>query len=320
MRPDARLGWIAALPACLFLLVFAVAPLAVLVRNSLGIGETGLTEQAGFTFDYYLSVFTTPALQRSLGNSILVSVMSVLITIAIAVPFVLELAKRERAGKRSTIADALVTMPIALPGTVIGFFAIVLIGNTGLLARVFPGVAGMAYLLPGVLLAYVYFSLPRVIGPLRGAAQALDPALTETARSLGAPRWRVFRTITWPLLLPAVIESSGTALATAFGGYGTIATLSQGIRLLPLDVVDQLSTAGYNVAAASATAVVLGLLSIVFLALGQLGSAWLRRGGSAPVSRRGASLAAGGGAALATGDPTTLTAGEAPAVTTGGRA
>ncbi|RGE24205.1 ABC transporter permease [Leucobacter sp. wl10] len=277
MRPSSRAGWLAAAPACLFLLAFAVLPLAVLVRNALGVGETGLAEEKGLSLDYLSSVFTTPALLESTWNSILVSVVSVAVTIAIAVPYVLEAAARHRRGRGTEVVDTIATMPIALPGTVVGFFFIVLIGNTGLIAQLLPAVKGMAYLLPGLLIAYVYFSLPRIIGPLRGAAQALDPALSETALSLGAPRWRVFRTITWPLLLPAIVESAGTALATALGGYGTIATLSQGVRLLPLDVVDALSSAGYNVATASATAVVLGVLSVLFLVAGQAGASYLNR-------------------------------------------
>lgn len=272
-----RFGWIAAIPACAFVLAFAVIPVVVLVRNSLGLGETGLGEEAGFTLSYYTDALASAAIRQSTLNSILISVLSVAATIALSIPLVLELARRTRADQRTIVADTALTLPIALPGTVIGFFAIVLIGNTGLFAMIAPPLKGMAYAIPGVLTAYIYFSLPRIIGPLRGAAQNLDPALTETAHSLGASRWRVFRTITWPLLLPAVVESSGTALATALGGYGTIATLSQGVRLLPLDVVDHLSSGGYNIAAASATAVLLGLLSLFFLLAGQLGSRALAR-------------------------------------------
>lgn len=290
MRPG-RLSWIVAVPACLFVVGFAVIPIVVLLANSVGLGATGLHEASGFTLDYYRNVFTTAHIRRSMINSIIVSVAAVAFAMAIAIPVVLELARRNRAGRPTTVADTALTMPIALPGTVIGFFAIILIGNTGLLGQVFAPLAGASYLLPGVIAAYVYFSLPRVIGPLRGAAQNLDPAIPEAARSLGASRWRVFRTITWPLLLPAIIESSGTALAIALGGYGTIAALSQGVRLLPLDVVDSLSAAGYNVATASATAVVLATLAVSFMVFGQLGSRWLLRDRTAPsqeVTRQGA--------------------------------
>ncbi|MDU7360715.1 MAG: ABC transporter permease subunit [Propionibacteriaceae bacterium] len=270
-----RLGWVVALPTTLFVLAFALFPVVVLAANSLGLGKTGLRESAGFSFDHYAKVLASPGVQQSIVNSLVVSVLSVLLAMAVAVPVVLELARRTRDGVDTGGVDAVVMLPIALPGTVIGFFAIVLIGNTGLLAKVFPALEGASYTIPGVLVAYIYFTLPRAIGPLRGAAQALDPAETDTARSLGASRWYVFRTITFPQLLPAIVESSGTALAIALGGYGTIATLSQGVRMLPLDVVDQLSSAGYNIAAASATAIVLGVLSVAFLLLGHLGSRFL---------------------------------------------
>lgn len=265
-----RWGWLAAAPGVLFLLAFALYPLVALVRNALGLGRTGLREQAGLTSDYLLRALTSDSILRAVMNSLVVCIAAVAIAIALSVPLVLHLAARSREGHSTSILDSTFTLPVALPGTIIGFFAVVLLGNTGMLGMWFPRLAGAAYVLPGLVVAYTYFSLPRIVGPLRGAAENLDQAAPEVARSLGAGRIRVFLTITLPLMIPAIIEASGTALAVALGGYGTIAVLARGDRLLPLEVVDGLSAAGFNIASASAIALVLAVLAAAFLLAGRV--------------------------------------------------
>ena len=272
-----RWAWLAAVPGVVFLLAFALYPIVVLLRNSVGLGRTGLTEEPGLSLGFYRAVLASETVRSSALTSIGVCLTAVAITVVLAVPVVLHAAARSAAGHDTARLDALFTLPVALPGTIIGFFAIVLIGNTGLLGLWFDPLRGLSYAVPGLVAAYVYFSLPRVIGPLRGAAEALDPAVPEAARSLGAGRVRVLATITLPLLTPAIVAATGTALAIALGGYGTIAVLSQGVRLLPLEVVDQLSAAGFNVATASATGVVLAVLACAFLLLGRVLSALLTR-------------------------------------------
>lgn len=262
-------SWLLVVPAAVIVLVFGLYPVLALLRNSFGLGDVGLHEEAGFTFAYYLEAFQVPRIRAALINSILVAGGAVVITVVFAIPLVLHLARQSRSGKSTAFADALLTFPIVLPGIIIGFFSIVLIGRNSLLGNIFEPLSGLAYTYIGLYVAYVFFSIPRVISPLRGAAEMMDPELEEAALSLGASKTRVFWTVTLPLILPAAIEVAGTAAAVALGGYGTVAALSQGIRLLPLDVVDALNN-GYNIATASAFAVILAILTILCLVLGQV--------------------------------------------------
>lgn len=269
-------GWLMVVPAVSIVVVFGVYPVLTLLRNAFGLGEVGMYEDAGFTFDYFLAAFESNSIRRAILNSILVGIGSVVITVIVAIPLVLYQASQSRAGAKSSLADALLTFPIVLPGIIIGFFSIVLIGRNGLFAQWVPSLSGMAFGFLGLFIAYIFFSIPRVVGPLRGAAEMLDPDLSEVAHSLGASRRRVFFTVTLPLILPAAIEVSGTAAAVALGGYGTVAALSEGIRLLPLDVVDALNN-GFNIATSSAFAVILALLTIMCLVLGQVLSRVVRK-------------------------------------------
>ncbi|WP_110048814.1 MULTISPECIES: ABC transporter permease subunit [Nocardiopsis] len=254
--------------------LFSAYPVVVMVANSLGLGQP--PADGGPTLEHYARAFGSAAVRDALLNSLYIAVGSVLFTLCVAVPVVLRQAEDDRAGRGGATTDALLTLPIALPGIIIGFFAIVLTGRTGLLGLAWDGFSGLAYTFPGLLIAYLYFSLPRVLGPLRGAAATLDPSLPESARTLGASRPRVFLTVTLPLLLPAAIETSGTAIAVALGGYGTVATLSEGVRLLPLNVANELTT-GYRLAASSTLAVILAATAVLALVLGRVLARVVRR-------------------------------------------
>lgn len=267
-------AWLAALPALIVIGLFSVHPVMVMVAGSLGVGRPPADE--GLTLDHYTRAFGSETVRSALLDSVLIAGGSVLLVLLVAVPVVLRQADDDRHGRGGVATDVLLTLPIALPGIIIGFFAIVLTGRTGLLGLAWGGFSGLAYTFSGLLVAYMYFSLPRVLGPLRGAAATLDPALTESARTLGASRIRVFTTVTLPLLLPAVIETSGTAIAVALGGYGTVATLSEGVRLLPLNVANELTT-GYRLADSSALAVILAVTAVLALILGRALSRLVRR-------------------------------------------
>lgn len=258
-------------------LAFGVWPLLVLAANALGVGIAPADE--GLTLNHLSSALTSSSARQALGNSVLIAGGSVIAAAVLAVPLALGQANAERTargGLRIALVDGLLTLPIALPGIVIGFFAIVLVGRTGLFALAWHDVSGLAYTAMGMLVAYVYFSLPRVLGPLRAVAREIDSALAETAATLGASRTRVLFTITLPLLLPALVEAAGTAAAVALGGYGTVATLSEGVRLLPLNVVNTLST-GYRLADSSALAILLAATAVLAMLSARLCAAGLRR-------------------------------------------
>lgn len=262
-------GGLMVAPAVVVAMCFGIYPVLILLQNSFGLGQVGLSETEGFTVSYFAGAFQSPRVADAVLNSVIVGIGAVIITVLLAIPLVLHLARRSHAGQSTALWDSLMTFPIVLPGIIIGFFSIILIGRNGLFASLQPILSGMAYTYLGLFIAYIFFSIPRVIGPLRGAAEMIDPELLDVAHSLGSSRVKVFLTITLPLILPAAVKVSGAAAAVALGGYGTVATLSEGIRLLPLDVVDSLNN-GYNVATASAYAVILAVLTILCLVAGEV--------------------------------------------------
>ena len=281
-----RTGWgglLVALPALALLAWFLLRPLAGLVVDSVHLTRLGV-RTPGLTLDNYRAVVIDAGLRGSLTTTVLLSVGVTVVTLVLCTPAALVLA---RSGPRlSAAVDAVLVFPLAFPGIVTGFFVIVLLGRNGLVSQTVEALTGepggrWAYTAGGLAAAYVYFCIPRVIGALRGAASTLDGELRNVAASLGASPARVAVTVTLPLLRAPLLAAAGVCMATSLGAYGTAATLSEGLRVLPLDVADALYNGG-DQGLAAALSVVLALLAVLSLVLCTLGARLFDR----PVRRR----------------------------------
>ncbi len=95
-------------------------------------------------------------------------------------------------------------LPIVSPPFALALSAIILFGRSGLITRDLLGLQVDIYGLPGLTLVMSLSFFPVAYITLSGLLRALDPALDEAATNLGASRWRTFRTVTFPLLLPGL--------------------------------------------------------------------------------------------------------------------
>lgn len=269
-RAIASLG----LPFIAIILVLLVWPMLIILLRSLRNpdGSLGL--------DTYLAVLTNSRYQDSLLFTAGLAIGSTILALAICVPAGLYLERdTSRTGRLLAVA---LTIPLSLPGIVIGFFIILMLGNTGVMPKLTESVTGersfrVAYTWIGLLLGYLYFQLPRVVLVVRGAAGAVKHDTIDVARSLGASTLTVYRRVVLPTLRPALASAAALALATAFGAFGTAATLSRGIKVIPLEVASAF-TESFQPDRAAALSVLLAVLTTVILVgVGQVGERRVRR-------------------------------------------
>ncbi len=250
---------ILALPVLIVATAFFLLPLVRLAMIA-GSGMDGLSA--------YLAVVTTPRYLQSLISTTLLSAGVTLVTLAISAVAGLFLERHRFAGRKILIA--LLTFPLAFPGVVVGFMVIMLAGRQGLIGEITLFLTGnklvFAYSMAGLFLGYIYFSIPRVILTIMAAAEKLDPALEEAARSLGASPWRVTRDVILPALKPALIASGAIAFATAMGAFGTAFTLATNIDVLPMVIYTEF-TLRANIAMAAALSIVLGIITWLVLGI-----------------------------------------------------
>lgn len=247
------------LPAGLFFAAFFLLPMLRLFLIG-GSGRPG--------WGAYLAIFTNTNYFNALLATLGVAAATTVATLAISGVSGVFLQRNDFFGK--PVLVSMMTLPLAFPGVVIGFMVIMLAGRQGLIGNVVQMLGGerlvFAYSLPGLFMGYVYFSIPRTILTLMGAAEKLDPKLEEAARSLGASPWRVVRDVIIPGLKPAFISGGAICFATAVGAFGTAFTLATRIDVLPMVIYTEF-TLSANIAMAAALSFALGAFTWLVLAL-----------------------------------------------------
>jgi putative spermidine/putrescine transport system permease protein len=218
------------LPLLILLAAFLLTPMAVLWVRSVNI-------DGQITLNIYVESLTNLRYLTAFANTALLAVASTALALLVCTPTALYI---ERGRRKSWLAVAL-TIPLSLPGIVIGFFVILVFGRTGVVPQLFESLTGQrqlsfAYTFWGLLLGYFYFQIPRVVLVLRGAAAGISNDVLDAARTLGASSWRLYTHVILPTLRPALLNAASLSLATAFGAFGTAATLSRGFRVVPLEI------------------------------------------------------------------------------------
>ena len=245
------------IPVFVVFATFFLLPMAKLVVVA-GSGENGMSE--------YLTVIRTPRHFESLVATVLLSAVTTLAALVISTISGVFLERNRFRGRAALIS--MLTFPLAFPGVVIGFLVIMLAGRQGLAKEISMALTGtrlvFAYSMSGLFVGYLYFSIPRVILTLMAAAEKLDPALEEAARSLGASRWQVIRDVIVPALKPALIASGAICFATAMGAFGTAFTLATNIDVLPMTIYTEF-TLNANFATAAALSIMLGIITWIAL-------------------------------------------------------
>lgn len=260
--PARRFDLLLILPLAIFTLAFLVLPLARLGATAAG-GERGAMA--------FLAILTEPRYRTSLIATLLLALATTAATLTIATVAAQTLANRRFPGRGLLLA--LLTFPLAFPGVVVGFMVILLGGRLGLVGSVTKAVAGtnvvFAYSLIGLFLGYLYFSVPRVLLTLLAAAEKLDPALVEAARSLGAGPLAIQRDVVLPALFPALYTGGALCFATAMGAFGTAFTLATNVDVVPMLIYTEFTLAT-NAAMAAALSIALGVVTWLALVLARL--------------------------------------------------
>lgn len=247
-----------AAPAAAFFVAFWLLPVARLVA---------LPAEQGWAT--YFVVLTDPRYLKSMLNTLFLSLAVTLVTLVAGAAVGIYLARRRFPGRQALLS--LLTVPLAFPGVIIGFFVILLGGRQGWMAQLSSalgmGRVTFAYGLLGLFLAYLYFSLPRAIASYTAAASAMDTQLEEAARIMGASRWAITRDVWIPQLAPTTIACGAIVFATAMGAFGTAFTLASKFEVIPITIYNEFTNYA-NFALAASLSIALGLVTwaVLFIA------------------------------------------------------
>jgi molybdate transport system permease protein len=121
------------------------------------------------------------------------------------------------------ILDAITTLPLALPPTVLGYFLLVALGRNSWPGRIYESVTGspLVFTVKAAVIAAVIHAIPLVVKSSRAALETIDRACERAGRSLGATEWRVFWRISLPMARRPIAAAAVLAFARALGDFGT---------------------------------------------------------------------------------------------------
>lgn len=152
--------------------------------------------------------------------SLRVAALSTLIAIALGLWIAYWLAYRTFRGKE--LVDALVSLPLVLPPTVLGYYLLVLLGRSSPLGKVYESVTGgpLVFTWQAAVIAALFHSLPLLVKSTRAALESVEPDYARAARSLGASEWRIFSRVTLPLVRRSILAAAAIAFARSLGDFG----------------------------------------------------------------------------------------------------
>ena len=210
--------------------------------------------------------------------SLKISLVAVLVTLPIAFVLAMLLARARFPGK--FLLDGLVHLPLVLPPVVTGWLLLLAFAPNGPLGAPLAAIGvSLLFRWTGAAVAAGIMALPLMVRAIRLSIEAVDPRLEGAARTLGASRLRVWRTITIPLALPGIAAGAVLGFARSLGEFGATITFVSNIpgetQTLPIAIYSALQVPGSDPMVAR-LALISVLLSLAALVL----SEWLsRRGG-----------------------------------------
>ena len=147
-------------------------------------------------------------------------------TVALLLPFGLwlghQLAVRTFRGK--VLVEALVTVPLVLPPTVLGFYLLVTFGARSPLGQAFQAAVGHAlpFSFEGLLLASAIANVPFIVQPIQRAFEAVPPDVRDAAACCGLSPWQRLWRIEAPLAWPGILTAVILTFAHTLGEFGVV--------------------------------------------------------------------------------------------------
>jgi molybdate transport system permease protein len=206
---------------------------------------------------------------QALRLSLLLATLTSLSLLVLGLPLAQWLAAARFKGK--AVIEALVSLPLVLPPTVLGFYLLVAMGQRSPLGRAWTALTGkpLAFSFEGLLVASILYGVPFAVQPFTAALSQVDHRLVEASYTLGASPLRTFFRITLPLAAPGVVAGAVLTFAHALGEFGVVLMVGGNIagetRTLSISIFDSVERLDY--AAANATSVFLLAVSFAVLLL-----------------------------------------------------
>ncbi len=218
----------------------------------------------------------TPTEWEALQLSLKIAFVSVSVSLPFGIFIAWLLARKQFFGK--TLLDGLTHLPLVLPPVVMGYLLLVVMGRKGVVGQWLYDTFGVSFSFSwkGAVLACALVSFPLLVRAIRLSLELVDTRLEHAARTLGASSFRIFYTVTLPLMMPGILSGWVLAFARSLGEFGATITFVSNIpgetQTIPLAMFTFLETPGQE-----HSAMRLCVISIFIALVAQFCSEWFSR-------------------------------------------
>lgn len=157
-----------------------------------------------------------------IGLSLKLAAITTLILILIGIPLAYWLSRRGSLLKVGI--EALLTMPLVLPPSVLGFYLLLAFSPNSILGswllRYFN--LSLVFSFEGLVVASVIYSLPFMVSPLKSALQHLPKSIAEASYTMGKSKWETFYRIQLPNIKPSLYTAAVLTFAHTLGEFGVV--------------------------------------------------------------------------------------------------
>ena len=235
--------------------------------------------RTAFSIDAYASLFARGSFQRAVRNTLVLGFITG--GIATLIGFIFAYVDMYTKTRFSPMFRVISVLPIVSPPFVLSLSAIMLFGKRGLITRHLFGIMDANINgLHGIVLVQVLTFFPVCYLMLKGLLLNIDPSLEESARDMGASRWKVFSTVTLPLLLPGIGNAFLVTFIEAVADFANPQMIGGDYRTLAEMVYNEYALQG-DPRVPAAMSVVMLLITIVLFTMEKY---WLERKSVATLS------------------------------------
>lgn len=173
-------------------------------------------------------------------------------------------------GKFKGIIDSVLTLPMVLPPTVVGFFLLIVFGRKGAIGKLLYSFGTqIIFSWPATVIAASTVAFPLMYKTARGAFEQIDKNVINAARTLGCSEWRIFWKVAVPLALPGIAAGTVLTFARALGEFGATLMIAGNIpgRTQTIPVAIFFSAEGGEMDKALMWVVLIFIISLVSMTL-----------------------------------------------------
>ena len=261
-----RLGFwsVVLIAAFLFALAFIAYPFMNLFKNSLTDKATG-----GLTLAHYVKFFSKRYYLVCLWNTVKLALLSTLTATLVGLPLAYISTRYNTIGKKFT--QILVNISLMSPPFIGAYAWVLLLGNNGYITNWFADMGieiGTIYGFKGMLLVFTLKLYPFVFLYAQGALQKIDSSLEEASESLGVHGFDRLKKITFPVIMPTILNSMLMVFMTSVADYGTPQMIGKSYKVLTVAIYEEfMSEMVGDTAFASALAVMVTACMLVILVI-----------------------------------------------------